>query len=308
MSRIKPFLIGTTMGAAAMFFSLQYHVVQTSTGFQVVPRSPQQSIGLAYADIRDWSPSKWADRPELARALMANGSTDLIANSVVNSLKGGVPENATTLDELQQFLNSSRTQPDKSVRAPAGLADQGGLSGFSSTSDDHEDAGKLIPFPSDAGSRTLPDPFQKPEKPIPTGSGKSRFSDADVQGGLENPTERSGKQLSSDKSLIKQAEEVERRIFGDSGDPLESSTSKRKPAVDTNPAPLFEEVTTALENQAQLLLDEIQNSEAARTDAAASQNAEPNFVRATQDASPKHPPVKPDATASESNRFDPFLE
>ncbi len=308
MSRIKPFLIGTTMGAAAMFFSLQYHVVKTSTGFQVVPRSPQQSIGLAYADIREWSPSQWADRPELARALMANGSTDLIANSVVDSLKGDVPENATTLDELQQFLNSSRTPPGKSVRAPAGLADQGGLSGFRSTPDDQEDPGKLIPFPTDPGSRTLPDPFQKPEKPIPTSSGKSRFSDVDVQNGIENATEKSGKQPSPDKSLIKQAEEVERRIFGDSGDPLESSTSKRKPAVDTNSAPLFEEVTTALENQAQLLLDEIQNSEVARTDAAASQNAEPKFVRATQDASLKQPPVKPNATASESSRFDPFLE
>ncbi|MEI7698393.1 MAG: hypothetical protein WCK86_01245 [Planctomycetia bacterium] len=308
MSRIKPFLIGTTMGAAAMFFSLQYHVVKTSTGFQVVPRSPQQSIGLAYADIRNWSPSQWADRPELARALMANGSTDLIASSVVNSLKGGVPENATTLDELQQFLNSSRTPPGKSVRATTGLADQGGLAEFSSTPEDHEDSGKLIPFPSDAGSRTLPDPFQKPEKSTSMVRGKSRFSDDDVLNGLENTTEKSGTQPSSDKSLIKQAEEVERRIFGDSGDPLESSTSKRKPAVKTNPAPLFEEVTNALENQAQLLLNEIQNSEAARTDAAASQNAQPNFVRATQEASLQNPPVKQDATASESNRFDPFLE
>jgi hypothetical protein len=239
---------------------------------------------------------------------MANGSTDLIANSVVDSIKEGMPENAATLDKLQQFLDSSRTQISKSVRAPGGPAEQGGLSGFSSTPDDHEDSGKLIPFPSDPGSRSLPDPFQKPKQTVPTGIGKSRFSDVDVQEDLENTTERSGTLPSSAKSLFQQAEEVERRIFGDSGDPLESSTSKRKPAGDSSPAPLFEEVTTALENQAQILLNEIQNSEVARSSAAVNQNAEPNFVRSAKDASPPPPPVRTDATASESSRFDPFLE
>lgn len=292
---------------AAMFFSLQYHVVKTSTGFQVVPRSPQQSIGLAYADIRDWSPSQWADRPELARALMANGSTDLIADSVVTSLKDSVSDNTTTLDELQQFLNSSRTQLGRSIRAQAGPADQGGLSGFTDTSDSQEDSEKLIPFPEDVESKPIADPFRKSEQPIPTGIGKSRFSDNEVQKGLDHSPEKSSVQPSG-KSLIKQAEDVERRIFGDSGDPLESSTSKRKPAVDTNPAPLFEEVTSALENQAQRLLDEIQNSETARTGTAASQNAEANFVRSTPDANNQHPPDKMEATASEANRFDPFLE
>ena len=307
MSRTKPFLIGTALGAAAMFFSLQYHVVKTSTGFQVVPRSPQQGIGLAYADIRGWSPSQWADRPELARALMAHGSTDLIADSVVTSLKDSVSENTTTLDELQQFLNSSRTQLGKSIRAQAGSAAQGGLSGFTETSDHQEDSEKPIPFPEDVGSRPIADPFRRPEPPAQTTSGKSRFSDNDVQDDLETSRQKPSTQPSG-KSLIKQAEEVERRIFGDSGDPLESSTPKRKPAVDTNPAPLFEEVTSALENQAQRLLDEIQNSEAGRVGKAVGQNTEANFVRSTPDANNQQPLEKMEATASEANRFDPFLE
>jgi len=300
-------LIGTALGASAMFFSLQYHVVKTPTGFQVVPRTPQQSIGLAYADIRDWTPSHWADRPELARALMANGSTDLIAESVVSSLKDRVSENSTTLDELQNFLNTSRTQPGKSLRAPLGVADHDGLSNPDTDADAHDDSGKLIPFPTDIGSKPIADPFERSEKSAATNRGKSRFSNNDVLKGLENSAEESDDQ-GSGKSLIRQAEEVERRIFGDSGDPLESSTPKRKPAVEPNPAPLFEEATTSLENQAQLLLDEIQNSGGTRSNPADSQNSVANFVRSTPNTNSQQPTVNLNATASESNRFDPFLE
>ena len=63
MCKFKQFLIGALTGAGVVFVALQYHVVQTHQGFRVVPRTPQHSIGLAYADIRNWDAAKWADFP-----------------------------------------------------------------------------------------------------------------------------------------------------------------------------------------------------------------------------------------------------
>ena len=73
----------------------------------MVPRTPQHSVGLAYADFRNWSPSQWTDRPALARALMAHGSSDLISESVAGSLADSVTEENSTLDQLRSFLDKS---------------------------------------------------------------------------------------------------------------------------------------------------------------------------------------------------------
>ncbi|MFN9956620.1 MAG: hypothetical protein ACK55I_26265, partial [bacterium] len=91
-SKAKPYIVGAALGASTMFFALQYHVIHSNNGLQIVPRTPQQSPGLAYVDIRNWTPSQWTDRPELARALMAHGSSDLIAESVASSLAETVSE------------------------------------------------------------------------------------------------------------------------------------------------------------------------------------------------------------------------
>ena len=107
MSKAKPFLFGSLLGASAMFVAMQYHVVRSHDGFQLVPRTPQASLGLAFADIREWDANKWTDRPELARALMAHGSTDLISQSVAENLADTVATESATLDQLRSFLNNS---------------------------------------------------------------------------------------------------------------------------------------------------------------------------------------------------------
>ncbi len=86
---------------------LQFHVVRSHDGFQFVPRTPQHSLGLAYADIRNWNASQWTDRPELARALMAHGSSGLIAESVADSLADSVSSESATMDQLRSFLNKA---------------------------------------------------------------------------------------------------------------------------------------------------------------------------------------------------------
>ena len=108
MSKLKPFVIGSIVGASCVFVALQYHIVRTHDGFQMVPRTPQHSIGLAYADIRDWNAEQWADRPELARALVAHGSSDMIASSVTENLADSITSENSTLDQLRSFISDDK--------------------------------------------------------------------------------------------------------------------------------------------------------------------------------------------------------
>lgn len=81
MSAFKPFVAGALAGAALLYGSLQYHVVRSKDGFFVVPRAPQASLGLAYADLRDMSSEELARRPELARAMAADSARKLLADN-----------------------------------------------------------------------------------------------------------------------------------------------------------------------------------------------------------------------------------
>ncbi|MCA9049971.1 MAG: hypothetical protein KDA89_14645 [Planctomycetaceae bacterium] len=152
MNSFKPFAVGSLLGSGIMFVALQYHVVQSHEGFRIVPRTPQHALGLAYADVRHWDAEKWADRPELTRALVAHGSTDLIAESVAGSITEAVSAENSTLDQLRGFLNESQSgdAADTSFRLPV-PADAGSFSApppssGSSTSDDLF----TIPFEQDA--------------------------------------------------------------------------------------------------------------------------------------------------------------
>ncbi|MEZ6129037.1 MAG: hypothetical protein R3C59_10160 [Planctomycetaceae bacterium] len=107
MGKFKPFLFGTLLGVGVTFVALQFHLVQSAEGFRLVPRTPQPSIGLAYADIRNWTAEQWADRPELARALVAHGSTDLVASSVSDGLIESISSEGSALDKLRGLMNDA---------------------------------------------------------------------------------------------------------------------------------------------------------------------------------------------------------
>ncbi len=81
MSAFKPFIAGALAGAAMLYGSLQYHVVRSQDGFYIVPRAPQASLGLAYADLRGLSADELARRPELARAMAASSARQLLADN-----------------------------------------------------------------------------------------------------------------------------------------------------------------------------------------------------------------------------------
>ncbi len=295
MSNAKPYLFGTVLGASAMYVALQYHVVHSHDGFQMVPRTPQHSVGLAYADVRSWTPSQWTDRPELARALMAHGSSDLISQSVATSLADSVAEENSTLDQLRSFL--SKPASDTAGGASAGLlqipeTSRPALNGDSGSSDELNP----LPFPRDAKKPELGDPFavaQSTDKTIDSGSadsavtrdsaapskppGSSRFSAADIIEGLRSDAgspvdsfnaagSATNKVVNSnDKAAAKPSstsqftQAMEDQIFGSPAPATKSSGSTKQAAADVSQS-MFEEVSSQLESRAQAALNRAQSA------------------------------------------------
>lgn len=143
MGKLKPFFFGTLLGAGLSVCALQFHVVHSLEGVRVVPRTPQPSLGLAYVDVRDWDAETWSDRPELVRALIANGSTDLVATSVAQDVVDSTVDDSSTLGQLREFLNqnasaSTEDAPEFPLLTPAAEGD-----------DAFDDLFKL-PFPQEA--------------------------------------------------------------------------------------------------------------------------------------------------------------
>jgi hypothetical protein len=187
MSKVKPFLFGSLLGAATMFGAMQFHVVRSHDGVQFVPRTPQHSLGLAYADIRNWNATQWTDRPELARALMAHGSSDLIAQSVADSLADSVSAESATLDQLRTFLNKatdgSEVKDVETFKIP-GIeplrSDDSAPSGFE---------GLKVPA-AEARRPNAADAFRvagSDAAVVPAPREKSRFSAEDILGAEESP-------------------------------------------------------------------------------------------------------------------------
>lgn len=123
MKKFKPFLIGAIAGSLLMFVSLQFHLIRSEDGFRLVPRTPQPSLGLFFVDLRNWTPEDYADRPELARALVAHGDTDLVASSVSDRLLDDVSENGSALEQLRGLMDEDGALG--SLQIPEGISEGG---------------------------------------------------------------------------------------------------------------------------------------------------------------------------------------
>ena len=114
MEKLKPFLFGALVGAGLAVCALQFHVVHSHEGVRVVARTPQPSLGLSYADVRGWDAKTWAERPELVRALVANGSgelvADTVADTVADNLNSPVDTGSDTLDQLRGLLDNADSE------------------------------------------------------------------------------------------------------------------------------------------------------------------------------------------------------
>ena len=109
MKILKLLIYGWVAGCGLMFVALQYHVVYSDNGLQLIPRTPQATLGLAWVDIRNWDAENWTDRPALVRAVIAHGASDLMSESAAVRVSDSVDTQTGTIGQLQSLLNNSRS-------------------------------------------------------------------------------------------------------------------------------------------------------------------------------------------------------
>jgi hypothetical protein len=89
MRRWGTFLFGAVVGAAALFFVLNYHIIRARDGMHLVPKVDAQLAG-SYVDIRDFGPREWAAHKEVLLALVDADRQDLIGSAADDALRTGL--------------------------------------------------------------------------------------------------------------------------------------------------------------------------------------------------------------------------
>lgn len=265
MGKLKPFLFGTIFGGSILFVALQYHLVHSNEGFRLVPRNPQPSIGLAYADVRQWGTEEWADRSELAQAIIANGSTDLITGSVTEELTQSLAPEGSTLDTLRQLMDETNSS--------SGTESRSNSSGFLSIPQDNESATESsdlfsIPFPQDAreslNGSTAARGNDFTQEPATNVARRELPSIEDILGESSNkptsappstPTQQTQavKKLPSSFDPVAETEAMEDLLFGNDDGPAEPTSSTRN-AV----SGMFEDVTSEVQQRTEQTLGRVQ--------------------------------------------------
>lgn len=334
MGKFKPFLFGVIAGAGVIFVALQYHVVQTHEGVRVVPRTPQHSLGLAYADIRNWDAAKWSDRPELARALVANGSTDLVAGSVASDLATKLTSDSP-MDQLRGALNrfseSGQDDPDPLFDSFPGI--QKGDDSFSLPGLDDS----FAPFPEARGNNqdsSFADVLEpratvasKATDPLEVFKPSIRPSD-DFRRPHSDSIATDPSPVNDDLSPRRETELLEDLLFGDEPSP-ETGSNTRPTQQPSSGFGMFEDVTGVLESRANEALSRARQGfkkEVARS-IEDSQNSIGRYARGQVRDSlpesvssmfpgdapagstrPSSKPKLPDAIEALKNGFDPFIK
>ena len=117
MSNFKPFVFGSMVGAALAYTGLQYHLVHSNDGFYLVPRAPQASLGLAYADVRGMTEEQLSATPELARAMTAHSTRRMLADSTepAAQLDSFIDRGTDALDDARVRMRETVNQWDDEI-------------------------------------------------------------------------------------------------------------------------------------------------------------------------------------------------
>ena len=92
MKSVWLFLGGLATGILLMMLSYEYHFVRSGEGFLVVPKT-QSALKNIYVDIRGWSLEDWGDHPDVARALIQDGRSELVTSGAAhNALEQLIPK------------------------------------------------------------------------------------------------------------------------------------------------------------------------------------------------------------------------
>jgi len=91
MSRLASFLCGVVAGAALLHFAMNYHVVRSRDGFDLIAKQPAR-LSEAYVDIRAFGINDWAGRPQLAAALVKANKQHLLGDSAAQAIQQSVQQ------------------------------------------------------------------------------------------------------------------------------------------------------------------------------------------------------------------------
>jgi hypothetical protein len=89
MARFSSFLLGLCTGAMILYVVMNYHVVRAHDGFHVVNKQPPR-MSESYVDIRSFSTTDWAGRPQLTSAIVNGNQQRLLGDSASASLEKGI--------------------------------------------------------------------------------------------------------------------------------------------------------------------------------------------------------------------------
>lgn len=147
MAMFKGFLAGLLSGCVFAILALNFHVVHSTEGIELVRRAQTAPLRSTYVDIRQWSGAMWQQYPEVAAALTQAGRTDLL----LEGLDQGKPElggpalppitvpdpllpsaQLSTevvpirfLDPLEGLISPTAPQPGQPPAAPTNAVDEG---------------------------------------------------------------------------------------------------------------------------------------------------------------------------------------
>jgi len=73
-------------GAALLQVATTYHIVRASDGFHFIAKQPAR-LAETYVDIRAFTMTDWAARPQLASALVQANQQQLLGGSAASALQ-----------------------------------------------------------------------------------------------------------------------------------------------------------------------------------------------------------------------------
>lgn len=89
MSRLGSTLTGVVLGGGLVYGALNYHVLRTPEGVELVPKL-SATFSDTYLDVRQYGVSEWADHDQVTRAIVKSGKDHILKDSATRSVQEGI--------------------------------------------------------------------------------------------------------------------------------------------------------------------------------------------------------------------------
>ena len=86
MRRISVFIIGCLAGGAIMYGGLTHHLLRTSDGWELIPKS-SATFDDSFVDVRKFTLSDWAEHRELVAAIVKAQKEQILGGATQNTLE-----------------------------------------------------------------------------------------------------------------------------------------------------------------------------------------------------------------------------